>query len=269
MNRPTHDRNVAPHRRKRSDRAPSRAVFLKQAALGLVGVFAAGAHPELAQSAEASEPSTRWKGKKDSRVRRWEIVTIGNLSRNRYWGESDEKGVRSAICTCTVIRGVGFDVIVDPSLARAESMSADLDRRTGLDPSEIDTVFITHDHGDHWCGLAHFAKARWLAGSEVAAALNRTGRLPRQVEAASGRLFEAIDILPTPGHTVSHHSLRFDCEGKSVVIAGDAVATRDFWADRRGYYNCVDFDLAARSMDTIAGLADIVVPGHDNWFLNG
>ena len=67
---------------------------------------------------------------------------------------------------------------------------------------------------------------------------------------------------------MSHHSLRFDCEGLSVVIAGDAVATRDFWRERRGYYNCVDFELAAKSMDQIAGLADIVVPGHDNFFLN-
>jgi hypothetical protein len=62
--------------------------------------------------------------------------------------------------------------------------------------------------------------------------------------------------------------LGFDCDVLSVVVAGDAVATRDFWRERRGYYNCVDFDLSARSMNTIAGLADIVVPGHDNFFLN-
>jgi glyoxylase-like metal-dependent hydrolase (beta-lactamase superfamily II) len=53
-----------------------------------------------------------------------------------------------------------------------------------------------------------------------------------------------------------------------VVVAGDAVATRDFWRERRGYFNCADFDLSARSRDKIAGLADIVVPGHDNYFLN-
>jgi hypothetical protein len=46
------------------------------------------------------------------------------------------------------------------------------------------------------------------------------------------------------------------------------VATRDFWRERRGYYNCVDFDLSTKSMDKIAGLADLVVPGHDNFFFN-
>jgi len=80
------------------------------------------------------------------------------------------------------------------------------------------------------------------------------------------RLCDAVDIVPTPGHTLSHHSLRFDCEGMSVVIAGDAVATRDFWRERRGHYNCEDCDLSARSMDKMAGMADIVVPGHDNFF---
>jgi glyoxylase-like metal-dependent hydrolase (beta-lactamase superfamily II) len=51
-----------------------------------------------------------------------------------------------------------------------------------------------------------------------------------------------------------------------VVIAGDSVATRDFWRDRRSYFNAVDPDLAARTMDRLAYLAQIVVPGHDNYF---
>lgn len=220
-----------------------------------------------AAPAAGAGPSPQPKGGKNSKVDRWDIVTIGNLSRNRYWGESDDRGVRSAICTCTVVQGQGFRLIVDPSLAKAEQMTTELDRRTGLKPSGIDTVFITHEHGDHWFGLAHFPGAKWLAAPDVAAALNKTGRLPQAVEPATGRLFDAVDIVPTPGHTLSHHSLRFDCDGRSIVVAGDAVATRDFWRERRGYYNCVDFAASARSMDKIASLADLVVPGHDNFFL--
>jgi glyoxylase-like metal-dependent hydrolase (beta-lactamase superfamily II) len=81
-------------------------------------------------------------------------------------------------------------------------------------------------------------------------------------------LFDELEIVPTPGHTLSHHSLRFDCEGMSVVLAGDSIPTQDFWRERRGYYNCVDFELSAKTMDRIALLADVVVPGHDNYFLN-
>ena len=55
---------------------------------------------------------------------------------------------------------------------------------------------------------------------------------------------------------------------RSQAVAGDAVATRGFRRERRGYFICSDFDLLAGSMDQVDGLADIVVPGHDNYFLN-
>ena len=245
----------------------SRAAFLSRT-LGLLGTAAVAPQAFSAEPAANPASSLRWKGQPNSKVKRWDVITIGNLSRNRYWGESDDKGVRSAICTCTVLQAEGFRMLVDPSLSQLEQMTTELDRRAGLKLRDIDTIFITHEHADHWFGLAHFAEAKWLAGPDVAAALNKTGKLPKTVQAAPSRLFEAIDVIPTPGHTLSHHSLRFDCEGLSIVVAGDAVATRDFWRERRGYFNCVDFALSTKSMGKIASLADIVVPGHDNYFLN-
>ena len=75
------------------------------------------------------------------------------------------------------------------------------------------------------------------------------------------------DVVPTPGHTRGHHSLRFDCGGQSIAIAGDAVATLDFWRERRSFYNAVDPELGAKTMDHLASIATIIVPGHDNYFL--
>jgi glyoxylase-like metal-dependent hydrolase (beta-lactamase superfamily II) len=201
-----------------------------------------------------------------AKVNRWTVLTIGNLSRNRYWGESDAKPVRGAICTCTLISGDGFHLLVDPSLAKAEEMAKELDRLTGLKPADVSAVFVTHEHGDHFAGIEHFGKAQWLAAGPVAEILNRTKKLTRTVETASGTLFGAVEVIPTPGHTVSHHSLRFDCEGRSIVAAGDSVATKDFWRERRSYYNAVDPVLAAKTMDRLARMAGIVIPGHDNYF---
>ena len=205
-------------------------------------------------------------------IERWDLITIGNISRNRYWGESDERAYRSAICTCTLVtlQG-GTRLLVDPSLLDAEAMRVEIDRRSGLKLEDISAVFITHEHGDHHFGLKHFPRARWLAAPPVATAINHSGQYTdcgRTVEAIDSRLFECIDILPTPGHTLSHHSLRFDCEGMSVLIAADAAMTRDFWRERRGYFNSADMDLAGRTIAHLATLADIVVPGHDNYFLN-
>jgi glyoxylase-like metal-dependent hydrolase (beta-lactamase superfamily II) len=246
----------------------NRAAFLARAAFGILGAVTALGGVSGAEPAAGAALSASRKGKRKSKVKRWDVITLGNLSRNRYWGEGDDRGVRSAICTCTLIQGEGFHLIVDPSLAKSEQMTAELDRRTGLRLRDIDAVFVTHEHGDHWFGLAHFPEAKWLAAPEVAAALNKTRKLPKQVESATGKLFDAVEIVATPGHTLSHHSLRFDCDGLSVVVAGDAGATLDFWRERRGYFNCVDFDLSAKTMDKIAGLADLVVPGHDNYFPN-
>ena len=172
-----------------------------------------------------------------------------------------------SLCTCTLITGDAFRLLVDPSLGDAERMLSELDRRTGLKPRDITAVFVTHDHADHVAGVAHFPEARWLAAPEVAAILNGLGKLPRKVEGAAGRLWDSVEIIPTPGHTKTHHSVRFDCDGLSVVVAGDAAPTRDFFRERRGIFNSVDFEQAARTMDKIAGIADVIVPGHDNYFL--
>jgi glyoxylase-like metal-dependent hydrolase (beta-lactamase superfamily II) len=252
-----------------NDATESRAEFLGRAgllALGALGIAPSGC-VALRPTSAASHVTPSKKSRGASRIKRWDVVTIGNLSRNRYWGESEARAVRSAICTCTVVSGPGFHLLVDPSIEDGERMAAELDRRTGLKPRDIDTVFITHDHGDHHYGLKHFPDAKWLAAAEVAAILNKSRRYSRNVEPVERRILDAVDVIPTPGHTPSHHSLRFDCDGLSVVVAGDAVATRDFWGDRRSYFNAVDPRLASQTMDRIAAMADVVVPGHDNYFL--
>ena len=192
----------------------------------------------------------------------WRSAGVGNrpgpaaLSLGVAWGS-------------TLIQGGGFRLLVAPPIAEADRMAAELDRRTGLRIADIAAVLVTHEHGDHHAGLANFPAARWLAAPAVAAAINATSRYPRKLEPVEGRLFDAIDLLPTPGHTPGHHSLRFDCDGLSIVVAGDAVMTRDFWADRRGFFNSADPAQAAQTIARLAGIADAIVPGHDNWFLTG
>jgi glyoxylase-like metal-dependent hydrolase (beta-lactamase superfamily II) len=200
-------------------------------------------------------------------IQSWDVITIGNLSRNRYWGEGDEVRLRDAWCTCTLISGDGFRLLVDPSLRDPAAMAAELDRRTGLKPEDVNAVFITHHHGDHHWGLEAFPAARWYAVGPVADLVNKENTYSKPVEPAPHRLLGAVGVVATPGHTKEHHSLLFRCDGQAVVIAGDAVMTRDFFVHRQGYFNSVDFQQAARTIEETALVADIVVPGHDNYFL--
>ena len=259
---------------------PQTQAWTRAAFLTRLGALSAGGAMALARcfggtTGRSVRPQPAGPGGGDPRLRdaslkarRWDIVTIGNLSRNRYWGESDDRGLRPAVCTCTLITGGAFRLLVDPSWAEASAMARELDRRTGLKPGDIQGVFVTHDHGDHVAGLAHFPEARWLAAPGVAGILNAAGVLPRRIEGVTGRLYDTVDILPLPGHTKTHHGLRFECDGLSVVIAGDAVATRDFFLERRSFFNAADFDEARRTMEAMAAMADIIVPGHDNYFVN-
>jgi glyoxylase-like metal-dependent hydrolase (beta-lactamase superfamily II) len=201
------------------------------------------------------------------KVDRWSIITIGNLSRNQYWGEPNDKAFRDVLCTTTLIAADGFRLLVDPSVANPDGMAKELNRRTGLKLDDITAVFITHEHGDHVAGLANFPKPPWYSSAQTAEVLNRGNRFAKQIEPAPSALFDAVEVVPTPGHTRGHNSLRFQCDGKWIVVAGDAVPTRDFWRDRRSFYNAVNPEQGARTMDAIAKMADIVVPGHDNYFL--
>jgi glyoxylase-like metal-dependent hydrolase (beta-lactamase superfamily II) len=205
---------------------------------------------------------------------RWHVLTIGHLSRNKFWGESDDQAYRAPLCTSTLIQHNGRTIVVDPGCAPDEMVRV-LDARTGLQPSAVDTVFLTHFHGDHHVGTTAFPQAHWyMAAAEVeawtaqAAPGSPEQRLLTRLEPVVGELVPGIALLPTPGHTSAHTSLVFTSAGLRVVVAGDAVMTHDFFLVRDVYFNTVDRAAAVQSIATIADQADIVVPGHDNYFLN-
>ncbi len=205
---------------------------------------------------------------------RWDVLVIGHLSRNRYWGEGDERAYREPLCTSTLIRTAEISVVVDPGLPPKEMVRV-LDRRAGIGPGSVDIIFLTHFHGDHRVGLAAFPKAVWcMAPAEIE---HWTHQLPADspdreeldlLHPVGPALIPGNTVVATPGHTVGHASLLFESQGLSVAVAGDAAMTQDFFRHRDYYFNTVDPRAAVRSIETIARTADVVVPGHDNYFLN-
>ncbi|MFO7956653.1 MAG: MBL fold metallo-hydrolase [Candidatus Brocadiia bacterium] len=199
-------------------------------------------------------------------IERWDVVVIGHPSRNPYWGESRDRRVRTPVCTCTLVTGHDFRLLVDPSYSDQEQMEYALHRRSGRRPDEIDCVFVTHPHGDHVAGLECFPAATWCAAAAVADQLNAAGRFSQQVADAAEVLPDEFDLIPTPGHVAGHHSLRFDCGGRSVVVAGDATITRDFCRDGLSSFS-EPTEEEKRSVQRMVDVADALVPGHDNWCL--
>jgi glyoxylase-like metal-dependent hydrolase (beta-lactamase superfamily II) len=195
------------------------------------------------------------------------IVNIGYPGANKFWGETER--VRQAAATCTLIRLGGANVLVDPS-PHPESLQALLRQTTGLMPEAIDWVFITHHHADHRYGISLFPGRPVL----MAAAEQETWRERNpddeaaiaRFEAAEGRLPQGIQLVPTPGHTMTHHSLAFDSVWGRTLVAGDAVMTWDHYCREEGHTNSMDFEAASETIRRIKAEYDIIVPGHSNYF---
>jgi glyoxylase-like metal-dependent hydrolase (beta-lactamase superfamily II) len=97
-------------------------------------------------------------------------------------------------------------------------------------------------------------------GADEAALIDR-------IEMAPQTLAPGVELLATPGHTSGLTSVLFTSGGVRVLVSGDGVMTEEFFRHRDVYHNTVDYPAAHASIDLITSRADIVVPGHDNYFL--
>ncbi len=217
------------------------------------------------------------------------IISIGTLSRNRFWNETAPK--RSAHATCTLIEDDDTRILVDPALPES-LLTHFLDERAGLKPEAIDLVFLTTFRPAHRRGLALFGQAAWrMHEAEIAAVrhhlaemaertsededadtprlLEQEQTLLERIEPAEDKLTRRVHLFPSPGVSPGSAGLLLTFPQRTVIVAGDAVATHEYYAAGRVYEQAVDVERAARSFADILEIADEIVPGHDNVFLTG
>ena len=205
--------------------------------------------------------------KENNMLIKWTVLNIGAISRNRFWGEDDSRPYRKGVvCTSTVIVNGADVIVVDPPVA-GEEMERLLDFRCGLKVGDVTKVFATHSHGDHIVGMECFPAAEWLMPQREFEAFKASGHaLAAKFKPAGDEVSPGVRLLPLPGHTPGLAGLLYEAAEGRVAVVGDGAMTRDFFVHRAGYFNSVDFAEAARSIERLAGLADVVVPGHDNAF---
>jgi glyoxylase-like metal-dependent hydrolase (beta-lactamase superfamily II) len=197
----------------------------------------------------------------------WTILTIGHLSMNKHWGETERR--RGPLCTSTLVHTPAGLLLVDPSLMPPEMPKLLMDQ-AGVAAGEVAHVFVTHFHGDHRFGLDAFPDAAWwMAPEEIdywrpRVAGPEADHLAKFGPAVPGFL-PGMTPMPCPGHTPGTTALLFDWRGRKVAIAGDAVMTADFLRAREGFHNSTDPEMARTSIDMVVRDADIIIPGHDNY----
>lgn len=126
-------------------------------------------------------------------------------------------------------------------------------KAAGYTPEQVDTVLMTHLHGDHFGGLINDGKLAfpnatvyvsqteadyWLseanlkqAGEAQKPAFQRVQAAFRTIQAANKLktfageqpLFTGITPLPAPGHTPGHTAFWVESEGQKLLIWGDII----------------------------------------------
>lgn len=145
-------------------------------------------------------------------------------------------------------------VLVDTCFADSSPLPLDMPDRhaeslaaTGFHPEDVSAVVCTHLHRDHAGGNTTTVRGQWVptypnadylvtaaeyhhwrrctgddrAPRECVEPLERSGTL-RLVD-MEYRVSDGIDLVPTPGHTPGHVSVRLESAGSVAFISGDVV----------------------------------------------
>lgn len=205
----------------------------------------------------------------------YDLIVIGHLKWNRYFNEGPQDPPRGDPSTCTSVlirgrqeNGKEYVLIVDPTLRKSpEDYYFDINRRTGLLPKDITHLFCTHHHGDHVEGISYFKDAKCYMPKGVLEDLGDNKiRKEFGISTAEGEFLPGIYALSLPGHTKNLHGIAFSFGGKRILIAGDAVMTKNhFVAGTTEFQDDPKMrEIAAVTISNIKESFDIVIPGHDN-----
>ena len=216
---------------------------------------------------------------------RVDVISIGTLSRNLLWKESE--AVRTSHATTTLIRAQKKTILVDPGLP-GQILAARLFERTGLRADAVDTIFLTNARPAHRGGLSAFPKAKVLIheverervlvdlGLRLDHAEDDEDRLPIEAEiklihalrTAPDTLAPQVDLFPLFGYTAGTCGVLVSGATQTILLAGDAVASADHLLAGQVLPGCFNLGQAKESLTEVYEIADVIVPGHDNILIN-
>ncbi|MDD7424607.1 MAG: MBL fold metallo-hydrolase [Candidatus Methanomethylophilaceae archaeon] len=182
-----------------------------------------------------------------------DILAVGSLFR------SDEGEVLEAHSTSTLVRSGDSLIVVDTSSKYMRPALKSSFRELGIFAKDVDTVVITHWHQDHIENLDMFPNAEIYAWDGPAADAKdyRVNIIDEET-----CICDDITLVHTPGHTMDSMSVFVDGDDRRYAIAGDAIPLENNYRKMVPPRHNVDPALAMKSINSIAGYADVIVPGH-------
>ena len=139
-------------------------------------------------------------------------------------------------------------------------------KERGLSPDDIDILFITHWHRDHFGSMDLFNKARHLASKTL---VEKFGPPDFEPVENLALIDESVVAVYTPGHTLEHCSLLVEDTFK-IAVAGDAIVTRGYFEKGKIWNynpNFFDEEAAMLSMKLLGEASQVIIPGHGAPFM--
>lgn len=157
--------------------------------------------------------------------------------------------------TITLIQSEKLNIIVDPGVLESQKTIVDALAKEELDINNIDFVFLTHSHIDHFRNIGMFPEAKTL---EFWGIWDKNKVFDWQEN-----FNEDIKIIKTPGHSNDGLTFLIKTENGTVAICGDVFWWENFPEDDP---YAVDMKQLQESRKKILDLADWIIPGHGKMF---
>lgn len=162
-----------------------------------------------------------------------------------------DDGSEKTCATITLVRDKDLIMVVNPGVLESQQMLIDALKNEGLAMGDVNVVFLTHSHIDHFRNIGMFVTAKTL---EYYGLWDKNTVEDWQVQFTGD-----IKIIKTPGHSNTALTLLVKTDIGTVAICGDV-----FWKE-----NYPDEDIYAdekeklvESRKEVLKLADYIVPGH-------
>jgi glyoxylase-like metal-dependent hydrolase (beta-lactamase superfamily II) len=169
-----------------------------------------------------------------------------------YTTEDSAQGGEEKTCaTITLVRDGNNKIIVDPGVLESQKMLADKLKEEGLSVDDINIVFLTHSHIDHFRNIGMFPEAKIL---EYYGLWDKN-----TVQDWQEQFSEDIKIIKTPGHSLDGLTLLVKTSDGIVAICGDVFWKKDF--PENDQY-AADGEKLKESRKAVLTLADWIIPGH-------
>ena len=157
--------------------------------------------------------------------------------------------------TTTLVRDEGIVMVCDPGVLDSQQILIDALKNEGLGINDVNYVFISHSHIDHYRNIGMFPNAKTLEYFGIWHG--------EEVEDWSENLTENIRILKTPGHNYDALTLLVKTKDGVVAVCGDV-----FWKENypKNDPYASDMEKLRESRKKVLELADWIIPGHSGMY---